>query len=532
MENIFNNPKYYLDDIYNNFSFSDELLSAAKSEYKGLSMMCAWITKKCPLHCDKCFFKSNMITDGMCAEEYNLTENGIERLIKFVNDSNSGYLMLSGGGDPMVCPEKVNRIVQMAETKRIVIVTSGFWAKDYEYARTMIRALYQAYMSRTMAENCSVILRLSIDEFHALPLGGIQAYLNIINIFNSEYADAPGFELLIHTMRGDSSVSEVCSVLHGKLAMGEWGESDNDKVIKIVPQKATMYLPSGYNINIGISKLFFSDLLIDLRQPYSQQVQEAIKVMTDDIENSEQDNPSYIQNALGKKGLDFWVDYNGNITTWFNQDRYKLYNLYTDTYDDVVNGTFNNPITARFLKKGYQYRNSIVASVDSLAVLRSKAINLRDYAAAFLLEEDKTKLYFAVRSLQDYINEFILQKIDFNQISATLRNAIFSNSMEVATQYYEANYDVTDQYLKEDTFDAQSWEDIFMLIALGHYHVNAEKLEAKIHYYNTQTGLNIVKVNDFIRSYNDSLYSRMHNRISFMKLEAYLEVTSQKGLKS
>ena len=71
-----------------------------------------------------------------------------------------------------------------------------------------------------------------------------------------------------------------------------------------------------------------------------------------------------------------------------------------------------------------------------------------------------------------------------------------------------------------------------MLIALGHYHVNAEKLEAKINYYNTQTGLNIVKVDDFIRSYNDSLYSRMHNRISFMKLEAYLEVTSQKGLKS
>jgi len=89
---------------------------------------------------------------------------------------------------------------------------------------------------------------------------------------------------------------------------GDFGEPDNSTVIKIVPQKLFLKL-NDCRIQIGVSKLFYSDLMIDLNKLYSKYIENAVKVITGDIENSEQGNPPYIQNSTGRKGLDFWIDY-------------------------------------------------------------------------------------------------------------------------------------------------------------------------------------------------------------------------------
>jgi len=458
--------------------------------------------------------------EGLNQEEYQFSEEGLDKLIEFINKSNSGYLMLSGGGDPMVCVNHVVRLINETKTKRVVIVTSGFWGTSEQLAKERIDLLYTAFKHRVFSEPCEVVVRLSVDQYHESELKSNNAYRNIVTVFRKYYSDVQNFSLLIHTMRDDLCVEKLTKNLGGSLTYGEEGESDNTSVIKIVPKKAYMHL-DGYIIPVGISKLFLSDLMIDLKPPYSSLVVDAVKVMTDDIENSEQGNPSYIQNALGRKGLDFWVDYNGNVTTWFNQDWYQLFNLYVEDYDYLVKETFANPMTAFFLRKGYEFRNNIISEVNPLALLRAQAVNLRDYFAAFLLEEDTTKLYYGVRAVQSFLSEFFICDENLSIFSPDLQTAIKLPLSDLKELYANSDYDILEQYMSENCFDKQKWEDLFLLIALGQYKVSSTRLQAKLEEYAKITNQSFRDIDSFLVDYNENLYSRLHKRISFMKPEAY-----------
>ena len=520
MINIFNDPSKYLHEFYQKSIFSQEVIDAMAREFKGLSMMCVWLTKLCPLQCEKCFFRSNMKHDGLKKEEYQFSDAGMDKLIAFINASNNGYLMLSGGGDPMVCIDHVVRLIKETKSRRIVIVTSGFWGKTETLARKNLNMLYEAFTNRIHNSSSEVVVRLSLDSFHEAELGSNIAYTNIIKVFRENYSNIKGFSLMIHTMRDDTCVERLSNQIGGHLSFGEEGESDNANVIKIVPRKAYLHLDE-YVIPIGISKLFLSDLMIDLTPPYSKSVIDAVRVITDDMENSEQGNPSYIQNAFGRKGLDFWVDYNGNVTTWFNQDWYHLFNLYVDDYDKLVQDTFANPMTAFFLRKGYEYRNNIISEVNPQALLRAQAINLRDYFAAFLLEEDNTKLYYGIRTIQSFLGEYFIHSDNLTIFSKELQDAIQLPLQDLKELYAQADYDILIQWMDENQFDEQKWADAFLLIALGQYHVSPSRLRQKLKFYSCKTGKSIKSVEDFRLDYCQDQYARLHKRISFMKPEAY-----------
>lgn len=520
--NIFQNPKLYLEAIQNGAVMNSQVISRLRDEFSGKSMMCAWLTKDCPLKCESCFFRSDMNRRGLLDEECCLSDDGVKRLIRFVNDSNSAYLMLSGGGDPMMVPKKVGKIIAECESDRIVIVTSAFWAATPDSAEKAIDDLYRAYSSRAgVGDGREVVIRLSVDEYHEKPLCGLHPFANAIDVFERKYRDTSGFSLLLHTMRGDTAIRRLAEIVGAQVIDDSRGVSDNDRVIKIIPFKKRFVTASGMEIPVGVSKLFVSDLAVDLRDDKAEQVRSAVRVMTDDLENSEQGNPSYIQGTNGTKGLDFWVDYNGNVTTWFNQDWSKLYSLYTDSYADVVEGTFSNPLAARFLKKGYEYRNGVIEEVNPRAVLRSKAVNLRDYAGALILEEDKTKLYYAVRCLADYVKEFELDAKDLVRLPLEVQEAILLKTRtELQAMYNESSYDYCDQVFDPESYSRQKWEDMLLLVALGHYYVDDRKLSEAVDLYNNRTGQMLEWPSDFIRLLDSDSYARLHQRISFMKPEA------------
>lgn len=64
-----------------------------------------------------------------------MSDYGFERFIKFVNESNNGYLLISGGGEPFEKKEYVFRTIEQANSDRIVIVSNGLWAKKYDSAK-------------------------------------------------------------------------------------------------------------------------------------------------------------------------------------------------------------------------------------------------------------------------------------------------------------------------------------------------------------------------------------------------------------
>lgn len=90
-------------------------------------------------------------------EKYQFSEYGEERLIKFINNSNNSYVMMSGGGEPMIHKKAVNSIIRQAKTDRIVIVTNGIWASNYKSVEKTIKELYDV-----KEEN----LRKAIEEYN------------------------------------------------------------------------------------------------------------------------------------------------------------------------------------------------------------------------------------------------------------------------------------------------------------------------------------------------------------------------------
>lgn len=192
MKNIFDRPCYYIKQVK-----KIQVSEKKRKKFNSKSMLCAWVTKLCPARCESCFFKSNMYHDGVPDEKYQFSPYGVDRLIKFINDSNNSYLMLSGGGEPMVRKDIVNEIIRNVKSDRIVIVTSAIWAKTYVSAEKTIDELYESYMSRR--DDLVLVLRLSVDSFHYKPLG-FDVIDNVIKVFRTKYSHCKNFQLRIHTM--------------------------------------------------------------------------------------------------------------------------------------------------------------------------------------------------------------------------------------------------------------------------------------------------------------------------------------------
>ncbi len=518
--NIFNNSKYYLD-LIDKVRINEELIEEKKGEYSGKTILCAWLTKLCPAKCSKCFFKSNMYKDAEPSEQYELSEEGVDRLIQFVNDSNNSYLMLSGGGEPMIRPQHVNKIVRDTKTDRIVIVTSGIWANNYQMAEKYIADLYESFKARNT--NVKLVLRLSIDEFHlSSPSISENAYKNIINIFRTKYRDEENFELRIHTMQNDPTLESVISNIGENRIVYEKanGTTDNSEVIKIVPKKALVEFDDGYSIYVGLSKLFLPNIKVDINQ-MSENIKYALDVFEKDMKVSEYSNPSIITNCNGLQGLDFWSDYNGNITAWGCQNSNHLQSLYTDTYESMVDSIFNDIITYAFLDKGYYYRRNIIKDVNPRAVLRSEAINLRDYAGAFLMEETPTKLYFAIRVIKDYLQDGVLIDEYLEDLPQEIKDAINCSVLDLNNMYGAKEYDITSQYMDNiDNYSKEDLEDLFILIRNGHYDIKLDNLSELINYYNSTYDEKITDISEIIDMDDEAQLARLHNRISPMQEDA------------
>lgn len=514
MENIFNRSIYNIEQVK-----KVRIPEKKRKKFNSKSMLCAWVTKLCPAHCESCFFKSNMYHDGIPDEKYQFSQYGTDRLIKFINDSNNSYLMLSGGGEPMVRRDIVNQIIREVKTDRIVIVTSAIWARTYESAKRVIDELYESYQSRE--DDIVLVLRLSVDSFHYKPLG-FDVIDNVIKVYREHYSKCKNFQLRIHTMQNDPTLEMVakkigdCEVVYSDIE----SVSDNKEIIKILPKQATLRFKDGYEIKVGRSKLFFSDLKIDLTK-FTDDIQRSLDVFEEDMSASEYGNPSILTNCDGSLGLDFWIDYNGNVTTWGNQQWDSLYNVYVDTYQDLIRGTFDNIISYSFLDKGYYYRERIVRAVNPIAVLRSKAMNLRDYAGAFLMEEEKTKLYYAVRAIKDYLEDGVLSEDDISFLPSDLLSVINSDVDEINALYRASDFDIISQYFEHKSeLNKEDWEILFILVHLGHYDVSQEHIKQAIDYYNKTYCCNISSLADIEDRDDPIWYGKFHNRISFMKKEA------------
>lgn len=479
VQKAFANPQQYRNSFLN-----ARLIQGEISKFSGKTFICVSLTRFCPVGCKFCFFKSGTAFRKTTREDV-ITEEGMEKFVQFANTIDLGYLLVSGGGEPMMEKDSILKIIREVQSERIVLVTSAYWAKKLVSAEKYLHDIKNALSQRN--SETTVTIRVSVDSEHTLGTAalGLDPIVNLIHLFSNEYKSIPQLNLQIHSLVDDPSIGELISLCKenynvSRRSINQQRISDGVNVVKIVPKQEIISF-NDLEIKVGYAKAFYSDLRVNIQD--SLAIQKNIDVYQKDLFESEDGNSSIVTNKLGNPGLDYWVNYNGNVTTWGNQYLDNLFNFYVDTPDSIINGTLNDPAALSFIEKGANYRDRIVAEANEIAVIRSKAVNIRDYTGALMFDEARTRLYYTIRSLQDYIQEGRIKEESLKKIPNELRQLLSAEKDELIAAYNETPYNIVEQTI-ESTFNKDKILDILEWIKLGHYKLREQDIERLIDFYN------------------------------------------------
>jgi organic radical activating enzyme len=514
VKKIFDSP-----DKYRKALLSANLIKGDFSKLTGKSFICVSFTRFCPVGCKFCFFKSGPLFKKPSHEDIMIPE-GIDKFINFANSINLGYLLVSGGGEPMMEKRSVLQVLERVNSERIVLVTSAHWAKSIDSANRYLEAIENALKKRTT--ETLVTVRVSVDSEHLATLT-LSPIVNLINLFYQKYSSVPQLELQIHSIEKDEAVNELLQLLSSiysikREKVTENRISDGKNALKIVPQQEIVHFNS-YRIKIGYAKIFYSNLRVNIKN--HNLLERNINVYQKDLFESEDGNSSIVTNKLGNPGLDFWVNYNGNVTTWGNQFLDNLFNLYVDDAKDIINGTLSDPAALAFIEKGAPYRDRVLSAANETAVNRSKAVNIRDYAGALMFDEERTRLYFTICAIQDYIKEGRILPETLNSLPEELKDILTLTRTSLIEAYNSDDSHTIVEEVIAAAFDQDSILDILEWIKLGHYKLSERKIQKLIDYYNSKVS-DQEKIND-INQLNHNLKMqivRMTEHLTHIKPEA------------
>ena len=437
-----------------------EIISSIKLtpqiRYNGKGFICALITSRCPVGCEDCMFFSNMAESK---NSYNtMTSQRISNLMKLVQDSNTGYLLVGGGGEGFLEPSLMYRIIEETKADVTWMVTSAFWAKDKDAAGKVLQSMHDAFLRGKHKEyGRKIVCRVSFDKFHvsalALPKQNpLQYIVNIIKLFEEHYSHEVGFVLMLHGLQGEETlVDRLCKEINGEKVVRDL-PSDGD--VKVTESAITIKLKSGYAFEVTSAKLLLSDLAPDLRN--KAELKRKITIWEQDAFCNERGNPAVNYNPDGTIGTDMLVAYDGRIAGgWQSEMPDVPINVDLDDFTSIMKKTLSDPGVLGTIENGLVYRFNIIDEVCPKAVLRAKAVNVRDYTSPILLEEDKIKLYYSIRALQDFIAHSGVNKEEMTRWSAELKSLVSLKKNELQTLYHDSKYDIVQQFIEQEEYFAE-----------------------------------------------------------------------------
>ncbi|MBR2289318.1 MAG: histidine phosphatase family protein [Clostridia bacterium] len=476
--NIFDNPQHYRDIILQ----KKGLLKYDINKNRGKSLICVFFTAYCGVGCPFCFFHSPSAKIGIKEEEleFHFNEEALEKFVKFANDANVGYLQISGGGEPFLEKDAIIKCIEEVNADRIILVTSGSWAFDRKKAEEYLNDLYNASLKRK--KDARITVRVSISEYHNIKLKN-KPLVNLLNIFNEKYRNEKNFTLQLKTFENDNALIDGLNEFfpNYKLEIVEDNGSDDKDHIKTIPWKYSLILDSGYNVVVGKSRIFNSNLRPDFSN--IEEIKKSEEIYDKDMLLSQKNNSSIVYNSNGENGLDWIVEYNGNVCTWQNRIQDNLLNIYEDNYKEALESTYSDVLTYSYIDKGSIYRSKIVNEVSPRSVSLMKSVNIRDYAGTQLFYDEKIRLYYTIRVIQDYIKENLINENVIDTLPIELKYAINKSNDELKKYYNNSTYSIAIQELKSPISEYEL-RDLLELIKLGHYDISKKDVEDLVEYYN------------------------------------------------
>ncbi|MGI4775623.1 MAG: 4Fe-4S cluster-binding domain-containing protein [Janthinobacterium lividum] len=473
MNNFFNTPDLIRNEILNTENI---ILRNAERNYVGKSFVCVFFTRFCGVGCPFCFFRSPQKNAANNIEDC-FTDEGIDKFIEFANKANIGYLQISGGGEPFLMKKAILKSVEFIDTNRIMLVTSGMWASSNHTAEAYLEAIESAIFRRKTKSRVTV--RLSVSEGHSQKLG-LKPLINLIEVFSRKYRNHEYFTLQLKTFKEDNTLLDYLSSRNCKIDKIGKNESDDSMHKKVIPYKYEVTFEDGYKVIMGISRVFNPSMKPNLHDYDS--IKDTILVYDKDVDQSENDYPSVVFNSNDKNGLDWIIEYNGNICTWQNRVNDNYLNIYEDKYEDIYDKTFADPLTLSYIEKGSTYRDNIISEITTRPVTLMKAVSVRDYAGNCLFEDEKVRLYYTVRVLQDYARE---GRLSIDKLSIRLQEIINLSLDNLIALYKDSSYSIVDFEIKKNGNDPIKFLVFLELIKLGHFELKEAEIQKAVDHYNS-----------------------------------------------
>lgn len=432
--------------------------------------MTVWPTKSCPIGCEFCFFHSPIVK--IKDPENSLTAEGIQRLLTLIKEANVQRLMISGGGEPfMVFEQSMSTILRSADVESILIATGADWARKRDATEERIRKVLQ-YRDENKRRP-RIDFRISLDKYHAekiSPDGGLEYLSNVIDVFSNSFADSRDFLLSFRALHGDATVQNLLRMLpvEDRIKTGDRTEQVN--------------LKSGFSFPISYNAEFVSDSKVDLND--SAFIERQAVLWDRNIKDVYGGNMSVIKNADGR-GLNMEVLHNGEYFPWGGCPPDNELSIYKDDYREFMRRVLGDTISLSVLEKGNEYRDAVVAEVNPRAVMRGKAMGIRDFYPRVIFEEEKTRLYYAIRATQDYIAEDRVGQIR-GHVPRVIEEILGLSKETLIDLYRSSKNNIVQQYLGSEHLTVDHLQSLLKTIRLGHYDIS----EAEMIHQVKNSGLN------------------------------------------
>lgn len=509
-KNIFENPNFYLNKLKNTKLIKDE----NQQKHTGKSVAVIFLTRYCSLECAFCIYKSKPKNKKEINKRDEFSDYGCDRVISFVNDSNVGYLMIAGGGEPFEKEEMVYKIVERAEVEKVIIVTNGFWTLDYKRTQEVFKKLNSIIKNHNYIKD--FVIRFSVDKWHQkrVPLNCISEMFKIYNSFVSE---KDKFKLELHTIIGDDTIKELIEEMGKEVEISDKVKyiSDNKKLHKKSKKRSYIELENNQRVNVGYAKLFYPNLKINLHQP-KEKIEKVLKPFYEDVEHSQDGNSSTVQNTDGTFGLDYLINFNGNVSTWGNYQLNNIPNLYLNSNKEINDMLYNDIISYSYINLDLREREKIIDKVNPLAVLRAASINVRDYSGAYLLYETKTALYYAIMIIKRYIKEKVIENDMLHTLPKELYEILGKEEEDIIALYKASNYSIVNQYIEDKEENIENWAALMYLIKNGHFKVSEEQSEIALEYINNIGNQYYSSIEEIIKQYDEKIYPAIIEKMTQM----------------
>ncbi len=207
------------------------------------------LTKWCPVGCEHCNFASLPARRAQGMRDSFHSADAQTHLLHFVNQLDAWKIVLSGGGEPLLEPALVERLLEHAETGRleeIEVVTSGMWGKTSAAALRMLMRLTDAYHRRAHPSTVKLVLRLSVDWFHRQSMG-MAPILHILRLLDTPDFRETDCYIRSVLLQNDTTIQDLALAVQGELSL-------------LTDYQQTLTLPGGRRILI-----YYKNLILDGR---------------------------------------------------------------------------------------------------------------------------------------------------------------------------------------------------------------------------------------------------------------------------